>query len=63
MNWTDKQLNDAEEAVTSFTKATGFSEKEVVNVIAGGLEMKYNGRLPDNIYDLIDELRATFDAY
>ncbi len=29
MTWTDKELNDAEEAVTKFVEATGLSEKEV----------------------------------
>jgi len=63
MTWTDKQLNDAEEAVVKFSEASGLSHKEVVNIIADGLDVKYNGKLPDVIYDLIDELRATFDAY
>ena len=59
MTWTDKELNDAEEAVTKLTEATSLTEEE----IADGFAMKYRGKLPDNIYDLIDELRATFDAY
>jgi hypothetical protein len=63
MTWTDKELNDAEEAVTKFVEATGLSEKEVVEVFADGLAMFYKGELPDRLYDLIDELRATFDAY
>jgi len=63
MTWTDKQLNDAEEAVVKFSEATEFSHKEVVNIFADGLELKYSGKLPDGIYDLVDELRATFDAY
>jgi flavodoxin len=63
MTWTDKQLNDAEEAVTKLTEATNLTDKEIVDVIADGFAIKYKGKLPDNIYDLIDELRATFDAY
>ena len=36
MTWTDKQLNDAEEAVTKLTEATNLSDKEIVDVIADG---------------------------
>jgi hypothetical protein len=58
-----KELNDAEEAVTKFAESTGLSEKEVVEVFVDGLAMFYKGKLPNRLYDLIDELRATFDAY
>jgi hypothetical protein len=37
--------------------------KDVIRVYALENAMKYKGKLPDNIYDLIDELRASFDAY
>ena len=37
MTLTDKELNDAEEAVTKFAEATGLSEKEVVE----GLQMDW----------------------
>lgn len=63
MNWTYKQLNDAEEAIIKLTEATNLSDKEIIDVIEDGFIMKYEGNLPDDIYDLIDELRATFDAY
>jgi len=63
MNWTDKQLNDVEEAVNKLSDATNLSEGEIIDIIEDGFSMKYKGRLPDDIYDLIGELRATFDAY
>lgn len=63
MTCTDKELNDAEESVTKFVEATRLSEKEVVEVFADGLAMFYKGNLPNRLRDLIDELRATFDAY
>ena len=63
MNWTSKQLNDVEESVAILSQATGLLEKEIVDVIVDGLAMKYKGKIPANFLDLIDELRATFDAY
>lgn len=63
MTLTNKQINDAEEAVIKLTEATNLSNREIIDVIADGFVMKYKGKLPHNIYDLIDELRATFDAY
>ena len=63
MNWTDKQLNDAEEAIVKLSESTGLSLEEVVEIIADGFAMKYKGKLPDDKRELIEELRATFDAY
>jgi len=63
MTWTDEKLNAAEEAVVKLSEATDLTDKEIVDVIADGLAMKYKGKLPDNLYELVDELRATFDAY
>ncbi len=63
MSFTDKQLNDAEEAVTKLASAINLTDKEIVEVIIDGLVVKYMGPIPDNINPLIDELRATFDAY
>jgi hypothetical protein len=63
MAFTERQINDAEEAVVSLTQATNLTEEEIVDVIADGFYMKYNGNLPKDIFDLIDELRATFDCY
>jgi hypothetical protein len=63
MHWTNKQLIDAEEAVTKLTEATNLTDEEIVNVIADGFAMKYHGKLPDSISELIEELRATFDVY
>ena len=63
MAFTEKQINDAEEAVVSLTQATNLTDKEIVDVITDGFTMKYNGNLPKDIFDLIDELKATFDCY
>jgi len=63
MHWTDKDLNNAEEAVTKFVEATGFSERQVVEIFTDGLAMFHKGRLPDRMVELINELCATFDTY
>jgi hypothetical protein len=55
MAFTEKQINDAEEAVVSLTQATNLTDKEIVDVITDGFTMKYNGNLPKDIFDLIDE--------
>lgn len=62
MTWTDWQLNDAEEAVEKLSNATNLEFEEIIDVIHDGFSMKYKGSIPDHIYELIDELRATFDC-
>ena len=51
MTWTDEKLNVAEEAVVKLSEATDLTDKEIVDVIADGLAMKYKGKLPDNLYE------------
>lgn len=63
MTWTDEKLNAAEEAVVKLSETTDLTDKGIVDVIVDGLAMKYKGKLPDNLYVLVDELRATFDVY
>lgn len=63
MDWTDKELNDAEESVVKMAEATGLADKEIVEVISDGFSMKYAYNLPERVKSLVDELRATFDAY
>lgn len=60
----NKQMLNAEESVILFADATGLSEKEVVDIFVSGLTLHYRtSKFPDDISEIIDELRATFDAY
>ena len=61
MSLTNRQLNDAEEAVSKLAEASNLDDKEIVEIIADGFAMKYKGKLPAEISELIEELRATFD--
>ena len=63
MDWTSKELNDAEEGINSLVEATGLSDKEIIEILASGFAFEYKGRIPDKFRELLDELRATFDAY
>lgn len=56
-------LNNAEEAIISLAESSGESESEIVGFIVDGFNLKYNFNLPENVSELIDELRATFNAY
>lgn len=59
--FTDEQLNDAEEAVIMLSSAFGYSEKYIIDVLEDGFSS--DGIIQLRVEELIDELRATFDAY
>lgn len=61
MNFTNKQLNDAEEAIIGLSSALGYSEKYIIDILENGLYS--DGVILLRVEELIDELRATFDAY
>lgn len=63
MNVTDHQLNEAEEAVILLSRATGLTEKQIVNVLFSGFAMEGKGVIDDDIRYIMDEIQATFDAY
>lgn len=63
MKWSYSQLNDIEEAIIKLSETTNLPEVEILEVIEDGFEIKYQGNLPNNIRNLIDELRSTFDVY
>lgn len=62
MDFTNKELNDAEEAVIKLSSALSCSEKEVIDILEYGLLYKY-GVTTTKFDEIIDELKATFDAY
>jgi hypothetical protein len=62
MDFTNKELNDAEEAIIGLSNALGCSEKEVIDILEDGFFYKY-AVIPVKAELLIDELRAIFDAY
>jgi len=60
---TPKEMSYAEEAVEKLSEATRLTEQEIVQVMANGFDTMFSGVVPDALLELIDELRATFNAY
>ncbi len=63
MAYSNKELNAADEAVEKLVEVTKLTEREIIDVLENGFAMKYKGKLPSDIVELIDELRASFDVY
>lgn len=60
----ETRLHHAEEAVIHLAQAIGLPEEEIVKILSDGIGMYFGGAEPENIHiTIIDELRATFDAY
>ena len=60
----DKELNEAEESIIHLAKAFGLTDKEMVRVIADGIEERERSfnATPSSDY-VIEELKATFSAW
>lgn len=63
MDFTNKEVNDAEEAVVKLSEAFKISDKEVVHLLIYGFTVKYKSKLPTHVAELVEELKATFDTY
>jgi hypothetical protein len=53
----------SEEAVFNLVEAFGISEREAVELIHTGISFHYEGKIPNEVWELLDHLRATFDVY
>jgi hypothetical protein len=58
-----KDLNSAEEAIVNLSEALGLSEKQVIEIISGGMMLETRGKLTTRFKEFLDEMTATFDAY
>ncbi len=60
---TDKQLNDADDAVMHISLALGISEKQFLDILEDGWKLNHIGTDSNRFNYFIDEMRATHDAY
>jgi hypothetical protein len=61
---TELQHANAEEAVTKLADAFDVPEKDIVALLELGLQIQYSSKvLHPRSAELIEELKATFDAY
>lgn len=59
----DRDLNAGEEAVIALAQALNLSEKKVIEILEGGMNLETAGKLTPEFKEFLDEMRATFDAY
>jgi hypothetical protein len=60
---TESQLASSEDAVFNLSHAFGLTESEAVELIHCGISNHYGEFVPPHIWELLDGLRSSFDAY
>ena len=59
----DQDLNTGEEAVIALAQALNLSEKQVIEILEGGMLLETRGKLTSEFKEFLDEMTATFNTY
>jgi hypothetical protein len=63
MELTEHNFYHSEETVFNLVGAFGISEGEAVELIHSAISLHYGGKIPNEVWELLDHLRITFDVY
>lgn len=60
---TDRDFNAGEEAIIALAGALSLTEKQVIQILEGGMALESGGKLTPEFNEFIEEMTASFDAY